>query len=88
MEQKATSESKQDFNDLELQAVKWMRSIGHCYPDCGFGLSFDDWIHSNNPQPYYSFGNGSAMRVSGCAYAAGSLTQAKAVSLCFFILFV
>ena len=30
----------------------------------GYGGSFAQWVHSDNPQPYYSFGNGSAMRVS------------------------
>ena len=76
----ALMHSKQDFSDLDIQAVKWMQGIGRCYPDCGYGGNFDDWIHSEHPQPYQSFGNGAAMRVSGCAYAACSLKQAKALS--------
>ena len=38
------------------------------YPDAGYGARFDAWIHSNDRSPYNSFGNGSAMRVSPCAW--------------------
>jgi ADP-ribosylglycohydrolase len=34
------------------------------YPDAGYGGRFRQWIHSNPPVPYGSFGNGSAMRVA------------------------
>lgn len=33
-------------------------------PMGGYGVSFARWLASDNPQPYYSFGNGAAMRVS------------------------
>ena len=40
------------------------------YPDPmgGYGGRFAQWIHSENPQPYNSFGNGAAMRVSPVAH--------------------
>ena len=34
----------------------------------GYGGRFAGWVHSDNPQPYNSFGNGAAMRVSPVAY--------------------
>ena len=35
-----------------------------------------EWVAKPNPQPpYQSFGNGSAMRVSPCAWLAGSLDE-------------
>lgn len=40
----------------------WCRKYPH--PMGGYGGSFARWVHSDNPQPYNSFGNGSAMRVS------------------------
>ncbi len=43
---------------------KMMRQLGNLYPDCGYGAHFMKWLHSDNPQPYKSCGNGSAMRVS------------------------
>jgi ADP-ribosylglycohydrolase len=39
---------------------KW----GNDFPGRGYGLSFSQWLADSNPQPYNSFGNGSAMRVS------------------------
>lgn len=69
-----------DFSGLGGQAVRSMREIGRPYPDCGYGTSFQQWMYSDNPQPYNSFGNGAAMRVSGCGYAARSLEEAKVLS--------
>jgi TPR repeat protein len=37
---------------------------------------FKQWIYSDDPQPYNSFGNGAAMRVSPAAFAAESLEEA------------
>ncbi len=53
---------KDDFIDS-------MKKYGRMYPDAGYGARFDAWIHSNDRSPYNSFGNGSAMRVSPCAWA-------------------
>jgi len=38
--------------------------FGLKYPYCGYGEMFMDWLESDNPLPYGSYGNGSAMRVS------------------------
>ncbi len=43
---------------------KW----GRLYPDAGYGLRFEKWINSDSREPYNSWGNGSAMRVSPCAW--------------------
>ena len=43
---------------------KW----GRLYPDAGYGGRFGRWIHSDDRKPYNSWGNGSAMRVSPCAW--------------------
>lgn len=37
---------------------------------------FAKWIHSDKPGPYNSYGNGSAMRVSGAAWVGESLEEA------------
>lgn len=42
-------------------------------PMGGYGGRFAQWVRRNNPQPYNSFGNGSAMRVSPVAWAANEL---------------
>jgi len=43
---------------------KW----GRRYPDSGYGGRFGSWIFSDDREPYNSWGNGSAMRVSPCAW--------------------
>ena len=53
-----------------------MKDYGHGYPDVGYGGMFRQWLVSEDPQPYNSFGNGSAMRVSSCGYVAESLEEA------------
>ena len=68
-----SEKGKQTLFDL---TVHYMRKIGQPYPDCGYGGRFLRWMYCTNPQPYNSFGNGSAMRVSGAAWAASTLEEA------------
>lgn len=67
-------------DDLGKLAVEKMQKIGRPYPYCGYGGRFFEWMYSSNPVPYYSFGNGSAMRVSAVAYAANSILEVKELS--------
>jgi len=39
------------------------------YPGRGYGGNFSSWIHTDHPQPYNSWGNGSAMRISPIGFA-------------------
>jgi type I restriction enzyme M protein len=41
---------------------------------------FRQWMFSDAPKPYNSFGNGAAMRVSACGFAANTLDAAKLLS--------
>ena len=77
---KAIIESKDDYSNLSEKAVKYMQEIGRLYPYSGYGLRFNHWIDSNIPQPYNSYGNGAAMRVSACGLVAKSLEEAKKLS--------
>lgn len=45
-----------------------MKKYGRMYPDAGYGGRFGAWLRSDSREPYNSFGNGSAMRVSPCAW--------------------
>ena len=69
-----------DYSSLGEMAVKYMQEVGHPYPHCGFGGMFYNWMYSDNPKPYGSYGNGAAMRVSACGFAARSLEEAIALS--------
>ena len=46
-----------------------IREIGRRYPEAGYGGAFILRLHSDHPQPYNSWGNGSAMRVSPVGFA-------------------
>lgn len=64
-----------------------MHDYGRNYPDRGYGTRFYHWLLSDNPEPYNSFGNGAAMRVSPCALLAKgnreqALTWAVASAVC------
>ncbi len=48
--------------------INAMKVYGRMYPDAGYGGRFGTWLFSNSTEPYNSFGNGSAMRVSPCAW--------------------
>jgi ADP-ribosylglycohydrolase len=45
------------------------------YYNAGYGGSFKKWILNENPQPYNSWGNGSAMRVSAIGWTTTSLSN-------------
>ena len=52
-----------------------IRTIGRMYPNCGYGGHFIDWLKSDSAEPYNSWGNGSAMRVSPVIWAYDSLEE-------------
>mmetsp|Transcript_13777 Transcript_13777/g.17979 ORF Transcript_13777/g.17979 Transcript_13777/m.17979 type:complete len:327 (+) Transcript_13777:132-1112(+) len=66
---------KEDTNTSYTQVYKeW----GQRFPRAGYGYSFRNWLNDNNenPKPYNSWGNGSAMRVSPIAWVANDLEWA------------
>ncbi|HYE10920.1 MAG TPA: N-6 DNA methylase [Patescibacteria group bacterium] len=77
---KAILDCNGDYNNLSKLAVSCMQEVGRPYPDCGYGGMFRKWMYSDDPQPYNSFGNGAAMRVSACGFAASTLEEAKLLS--------
>jgi ADP-ribosylglycohydrolase len=55
--------------------VEKFHEYTHAYPNRGYGLGFWHWVQSGNREPYNSWGNGSAMRVSPVAYAFHTLEE-------------
>ena len=55
--------------------------LGRRYPDADYGGAFRQWLVSENHEPYGSWGNGSAMRVSPVGWAFDNeeevLTEAR-----------
>lgn len=77
---KAVIECKKDYKNLSIRAIRKMRDLGNKYPNSGYGGMFRQWLTMDNPRPYNSFGNGAAMRVSACGFAASSIDEAKMLS--------
>ena len=69
-----------DRTDLSAAAVSRMQEFGRRYPHAGYGGAFRRWLEASRPQPYNSWGNGSAMRVSACGWAGRTLDEVKAMS--------
>jgi ADP-ribosylglycohydrolase len=55
-----------------------LREYSSRYPFAGYGGMFREWILSDEPQPYNSFGNGSAMRVSPVGFAFNEMEKVRA----------
>ena len=69
-----------DYQNLSIRAIERMQEYGRKYPHAGYGGKFHQWIYDSDPRPYNSWGNGAAMRVSACGFAAGSIEEAKMLS--------
>lgn len=52
----------------EKDFILSMKKYGRMYPHAGYGGRFRVWLRSMETKPYNSFGNGSAMRASPCAW--------------------
>ena len=76
----AVLDCQNGYESLGRNAVKRMQEFGRCYPRAGYGGTFYNWIFESIPLPYNSWGNGAAMRVSPCGFAATSLDEAKTLS--------
>ena len=57
-----------------------MQEYGNKYRGAGYGGMFYNWLVSRDPQPYNSFGNGSAMRVSPVGWAFNTLEETMAAA--------
>ena len=57
--------------------VKSMRKWGKRYPKAGYGRRFYHWLHSRHPEPYGSYGNGAAMRISSAGWLFDTLEETR-----------
>ena len=76
----AILDSRGDLDALSQNTIRHMQALGRRYPHAGYGGNFRRWLRAENPQPYNSYGNGSAMRVSPCGFAAKTLKEAIAMA--------
>lgn len=63
--------------DIRRQLVQSMQFYGQAFPHAGYGGMFRRWLKDTNPQPYGSYGNGSAMRVSSVGWLFDDLQTVR-----------
>ncbi len=66
-----------DPERIKTLLVYSMKRWGRKIPDAGYGGMFYRWLFTDDPQPYGSFGNGSAMRVSSVGWLYDTLEETR-----------
>ena len=66
-----------DDVEIRRRLVRSMQTYGRKYPYAGYGGMFRRWLKDPNPQPYGSYGNGSAMRVSSAGWLFDNLETVR-----------
>ena len=64
-------DAQKTFAEVQNEMQRW----GKAYPDAGYGGMFGQWLYAEHPQPYGSFGNGSAMRVAAAGWLFDTLDK-------------
>ena len=67
-------------DNIKRACIASMQKWGREYPHAGYGGMFKAWLMSDDPQPYCSFGNGSAMRVSPAGWLYDTLDRTLEVA--------
>lgn len=62
---------------IRQRLIETMHRYGRMYPDAGYGGRFAMWLFLDGTEPYNSFGNGSAMRVSSVAWLYNDLDTVR-----------
>ena len=73
----ATMELVREGHGGREKLIASMQKFGKLFPGAGYGGMFRQWLRSDEPQPYGSYGNGSAMRVSAVAWLFGDLASVR-----------
>ncbi len=63
--------------EIVEKLVVYMQGYGRKYEGRGYGGRFLDWIYSDAPHPYNSWGNGAPMRCSPAGWLAKSVDDAR-----------
>ena len=66
--------------ELETLAVEELLHFFNAHPDAAYGGRFITWARGPEQKPYGSFGNGSAMRISGAGFYAETLDDAQKIA--------
>ena len=67
-------------DEIKAALVESMQKWGQKYPDAGYGGMFYRWLRSKQPEPYGSYGNGSAMRVSAAGWLYDTMEETRHIA--------
>lgn len=67
-------------DEIKKACIRCMKRWGREYPYAGYGARFINWVLTDEPEPYGSFGNGSAMRVSAVGLLYDTLERTREVA--------
>ena len=76
----ALLESGMDAEEIRKNLIASMKKWGKAYPDAGYGARFLFWVLSREAEPYGSWGNGSAMRVSPAGWLYDTLEKTEEIA--------
>ena len=62
---------------IRRRLIESMHKFGKLFPNAGYGGRFGMWLFLNGTEPYNSWGNGSAMRVSSVAWLFDDLDMVR-----------
>ena len=66
-----------DENTIRQRLIESMHKYGKLFPNAGYGGRFAMWLFLEGNEPYNSWGNGSAMRISSVAWLFNDLEMVR-----------
>ncbi len=70
----------EDYDVTRDRLISYLQEWGRRYPHAGYGIRFSRWLRNRQPEPYNSWGNGSAMRVSAVGWLFDDLQMTRAMA--------
>ena len=64
-------------DEIGKACIESMQKWGRKYPNAGYGGRFIGWLFEDDPKPYDSWGNGSAMRVAAAGWLYDSIERTR-----------
>lgn len=68
------------LDEIGKAVITSMQKWGKAYPNAGYGGRFAGWLRSSDPQPYNSYGNGAAMRVSSVGWLYDDIERTREIA--------
>ena len=71
---------QQEGHGAKSKLIASLKEYGRKFPNAGYGTGFARWLFLGGKEPYNSWGNGSAMRVSGAAWLYEDIEAVRAAA--------